>query len=271
MILTTLLAAGLATATAGQASDADWAADPVWYDGLVEKATYTATREIYGRDREYEAVFLTNKEQHAIDTLTKATGSGAITAEVWKHNQIEVIPTPNYDYKFVATSHLTTEGLGLTRLDVSEQEFCGTSFKQYQADGENAWDFFQFSYMPGSGRVEAMVETDDDKPTVAFNALPLWLRDFDFQTGGEVDFYLLPDQKSNRTTPHEPVDATARMVGTSDEGHQIVVTAGNQPLGLFTMATDRLHVMVSFESNDGRQTYELKSLQRTDYWTTNGR
>jgi hypothetical protein len=110
------------------APDASFADDPIWHDGFVEEARYDAHRVIYGEPRKFEAVFFTNKEQHDTTTQTKASASTQ-THEVWKHNQVEVVPTPNYDYKFIATSHLAVSDLTLTRLDVSSQEFCGTSFR----------------------------------------------------------------------------------------------------------------------------------------------
>src|SRR5690554_3368190 len=123
-----------------------WKTDPTWHDGLVEKATYDAKRVIYGRARSYEAVVFTNKEQHDKNTLTKSDKS-TDTVEVFKHNHIEVVPTPNYDYKFATTSHLAVDDLRLTRLDASSQEFCGTSFKQYLLNG-SALNYWAFSYFP---------------------------------------------------------------------------------------------------------------------------
>src|SRR5687767_4968668 len=68
---------------------AGWADDPVWHDGLAEKAVYAASRVVYHEPRAYEAVFFTNKEQHDRKTLTKAEASKD-TIEVWKFNQVEV-------------------------------------------------------------------------------------------------------------------------------------------------------------------------------------
>ena len=273
LLLATLALSGLISAAA-QDAPADWADDPVWYDGLVEKATYDASRVVYGKPRAYEAVFLTNKEQHEVETYTKATPESGETVEVWKHNQIEVIPTPNYDYKYTTTSHLTTGGLGLTRLDCGEQEFCGTSFKQYLKAGEGVWDYFQFSYMPGAGRVTARVEAGGaggGGPVVPFNALPLWLRDFDFGKMGTTTFRLLPDQKSNRLTPHEPVGALVRYREATEDGHRLELVVEGELVGTFEMADDRRHVMLGYESADGEQTYRLKAVERVDYWSTNGK
>ena len=267
----TLLPLGLSIFLMAQEPATDavaWDADPVWYDGLVEKATYDATRVIYGRPRTYEAVFLTNKEQHDTATWTKDMG-GDETVEVWKHNQIEVVPTPNYDYKFTTTSHTSVDGQVLTRLDMSESEYCGTTFKQYlDTDDQPGGDlgYFSFSYMPASGRVSDTVAGGSG--VVAFNSLPLYLRGYDFNGRADEAITLLPDQKSNRTTPHEPVEATITYAEETDDGHVLTVTTGGEELGTFTMAKDRLHVMLAYEG-DG-QTYELKGVERVNYWTIEG-
>ena len=252
----------------------DWANDPAWHDGLVEKATYSATRVIYGKPRPYTAVFFTNKEQHDLQTQTKATGSDQ-TIEVWKFNQVEVVPTPNYDYKFVTTSHHTVQNLILTRLDCSSQEFCGTSFKQYLSrltdvrSDSRSWEYFSFSYMPESGRVTAVVRDRGDPGLVPFNSLPLWLRNFDFSRSGPVRFLLLPDQKSNRATPYEPVEAEIRPAGEEGGSYKLELHAGGKPVGTFWMAKDRAQVMTRYRGADG-QGYDLQKVERVDYWTIRG-
>ena len=248
-----------------------WASDPVWHDGLVEKATYDASRVVYGKPRAYSAVFLTNKEAHDPKTLTKSPGGGP-WVEVWKFNQIEVIPTPNYDYKYEATCHLTTDGRWLlTRLDAASQEWCGATFKQYELmsglnGGPAAWDYFGFCYLPGTGRVEKKVSGGDGVPVVAFNSLPLYLRNFDFISKVDEKIRLLPDQKTNRPAPVDPVDATVRYAGTEEVGHKLELVVGGKVIGTFHFAPDRLHVMTAYEGPDG-QTYKLKEVERTDYWT----
>lgn len=252
---------------------AAWASDPVWHDGLVEKATYDASRVVYGKPRTYTAVFLTNKEAHDPKTLTKYAGKGGPWVEVWKFNQVEVIPTPNYDYKYEVTCHLTTDGRWLlTRLDAASQEFCGATFKQYELTdglkngGPAAWDYFGFCYLPGTGRVEAKVSADGGAPVVAFNSLPLYLRDFDFISKVDEKIRLLPDQKMNHPAPAEPAEATVRYAGTEGAGHKLEVVQDGKVIGTFHFAPDRLHVMTAYEGAEG-QTYKLKTVERTDYWT----
>jgi hypothetical protein len=262
------------------AQSSDWKSDPIWHDGLVEKATYAASRVIYGKPRSYEAVFFTNKEQHDTKTWTKSDKS-TTTVEVFKHNQVEVIPTPNYDYKFVTTSHLTVDGLKLTRLDMSSQEFCGTSFRQYQLTGESlasSFSYFGYSYFPEQGRVQKTVSQPSGTPVVAYNGLPVWLRSYDFAGKPTVSFLMLPDQKNNRATPADPVKAEVRYLGEDEAGHKLQVSANTMGDGLVKMAPtatiwfakDRQHVMTKFQSADGNQTYELKGQERVNYWTIKG-
>ena len=249
-----------------------WSSDPIWYDGLVEQATYDAQMTLYGRPRSFEAVVLTNKEQHDLSTRTKADGS-TDTVEVWKHNYIEVAPTPNYDYKFVTTSHFAVDDLTLTRFDFSSQEWCGTSFKQYQRAGDG-WDYWSFSYMPEAGRVSGQVSAGD-APTVPLNGLSLFLRGYDFDAREPLDLWVLPDQKMNRPSEYKPVHATVRFIEETSDGYQLSVdTSPSEPgsmstqvnLGTFVFAKDRQHVMLSATFGNG-DSYELKSLDRVDYWT----
>ncbi len=259
-----------ASAPSGAAAAGDWRTDPVWYDGLVEKATYDASRVIYGRPRAYTAVAFTNKEQHDRQTMTKTSGS-TDTVEVFKHNWREDVPTPNYVYHFTTTSHFTTdESLEFVRLDVGSQEYCGTSFKQYlRKPGAREIDYWSFSYMPEAGRVSDTIRTDTRKPTVAHDGLSLWLRSYDFQNRPTLQIALLPDQTSNRETSPKPLDATVKYVALEDDGHRLEVSVDGRTIGTYWMAPDRLHVMTRYEGVDG-QTYRLTGLERSEYWTIKG-
>lgn len=266
----------------GVARGDGWANDRVWNDGLVEKATYSASRLIYGKAGAYEAIFFTNKEHHDRETLTKADNSTDVI-EVWKHNQVEVVPTPNYDYKFLTTTHLATKDLQLTRLDASSQEFCGTSFKQYwrapvmtdspeRFEPASSLQYFSFSYMPEAGRHTALIHAAP-LPIVAEDSLPLWLRNYDFAKREAVRISLLPTQKSNRPTDHEPLEVEVRFVEEQADAYvlsvQDVRSDRSVQRGTFWMAKDRLHVMLRHEGVDG-QRYELKQLSRVNYWTITG-
>lgn len=267
LALSTLLALHLIQ-TPSAPNNVTWITDPVWHDGLVEKATYKASRVIYGQPRPYTAIFFTNKEQHDCTTWTKASKS-TNTMEVFKHNQIEDIPTPNYTYHFVTTSHLTTNGLLLTAFQHSSQEFCGTSFRLLKATNTTPgqeYHLTSFSYMPEAG-LNSSTFRNSELPLIPEDTLPLYLRNFPFADGTKVQIRLLPSQKSNRPTPTQPFAATLRYAGLDNNLHKVELVANQDLRGVYWLAPDRLHVMVRYESADRTQTYELQSQERTDYWT----
>jgi hypothetical protein len=242
-----------------------WKTDPIWHDGLVEKAVYNATRVVYAHPRHYQMIIFTNKEQHDLKTDTKSDTSKD-TVEVWKHNQIEDIPTPNYHYHYETTTHLDVNTLDLTRLDCSSQEFCGTSFKQYLRQfPAQSWSYWAFSYLPEQGRIQGTV-TQSQHKVVAADSLPLYLRDFDFAGQGVQEVALLPDQTNNNNVKFEPVEAQIRFAGEDGDSYKLQVLANGKTLGTYWMAKDRLHVMTRYQGADG-QTYELANVSRVNYWT----
>ena len=269
LLLVTGLSAMMPAAaeTATTAADEAWSKDPIWHDGLVEKATYAASRVVYGKPRAYEAIFFTNKEQHDARTWTKADKSDK-TVEVWKFNQVEVIPTPNYDYKYVTTAHVSVRDRWLTRLDCSSQEFCGTSFKQFlmktmpKGEKPGALSYWGFSYMPEAGRVTAEVPD-----AVAVDALPLTLRGYPFGAPG-IKMHLLPSQKSNHPTAHKPVIGGVSYRGEDGDAYKLELSGDGLAGGTYWMAKDpaRRHIMLKYRGADG-QTYDLKSVERVNYWT----
>jgi hypothetical protein len=120
--------------------------------------------------------------------------------------------------------------------------------------------------MPEAGRVETKY-SEGDGPIVAGDSLPLFLRDYDFAARRAMPISLLPSQKSNRPTGSEPVNAVIHFVGEEADSYRLELRTNNGTvLGTYWMAKDRLHIMLRYEGFDG-QRYELKSIERVNYWT----
>ncbi len=262
---TPVIAAVLALLLISSTRADEWKHDKTWYDGLVEKAVYSASRVVYGTPRVYDAVFIICKEKHDRATLTKANQSSD-TIEVWKFNQVEDIPTPNYTYHYLTTVHFTTKDWLLTRLDCGESEWCGTSFKQIirRAD-DSGWDYRAFSYMPEAGAVRTKLTARS--LFLPMDGLPLALRDFDFAAKKEVSFSTYRSQKSNQQTIGPVMSAEVHFAGEEPDGYKLEVSIDGKLAGTYWFAKDRLHVMTRYESADASQKYELKSLNRVNYWT----
>lgn len=122
---------------------------------------YQAVDTIYGQPRRYTRVMLLNREwlnpvQRVKSDDPKAAASGkdgnAAGSEipVFKLNLMEEIPTQNYNYRYMVTVFLNRESLEPEKLAASSQEWCGTTFKQFQwlPDGLKVRGF---SYFEGEG------------------------------------------------------------------------------------------------------------------------
>jgi hypothetical protein len=268
-----LLAAAALQPVGAGAAGAKWRDDPIWHDGLAEKAVYEATRTIYGKERTYLARAYTDKERADPKSSVKIEdGSGV---EVFKHHWSEIVPTENYDYRFSTMAYVRTDDLSPFKLTASTQEDCGASFKELWRDREHLrWS--QSVYFPGSGRSEGEFERHRD--TALFDALTLTLRDFPFDAPADLSLRVIPTQKDTHATSFEPVVRTVRCAGKSAQdlpigkldAHELdLLTPEGVVEARFWFAADgtapTLHALVRYEGPGG-VTFRLKSLERTAYW-----
>ncbi len=257
-----------------------WDVNPVWYDGKAEYATYAATRTIYGVERKYDAVLITNKQQMDPQTMTKSENWQAPgQVEVFKHNLREVIPTENYDYKFLTTVFLRTADWSPFKLTMSSQEDCGATFKQVVAADGKRVAVDSFVYFPGGGETELEYDQPDDFQF--HDGLTLSLRGSPFDTisrtdGWQRSLQVLPDQTDTHATGMRPMEAEVSYAGLEMlslpigevEAHRLeVVMDGGVNLYWFAGdgGQDWLHIMVKYEGADGVE-YALKSKKWWAYW-----
>lgn len=256
-----------ASAFAGDA----WRTDRAWYDGLAEKCTYQATRTIYGAPRSYTAIAYTNKEN--VDPKTTCKSEDDRGVESFKHHWSERVPTERYDYDFSTMSYVEVDGMRPFKLQAATQEDCGASFKELVRDGKR-YRWLDSVYFPGGGIREGRCDGD----AIPFDALTVWLRDFDFEAKKDVAVSVLPMQKDTHRVPFEPVARTVRFVGTSDvsvpfgkvRAHELaLVDPAGTTEARYWFAADAaaplLHVLVKFSGPQGIA-YELATHERTAYW-----
>ncbi|MCZ6837248.1 MAG: hypothetical protein O7G85_15845 [Planctomycetota bacterium] len=257
----------------------DWKTDPAWHQGKAEWALYDATRPVYGQPRAYEATIFTNKQRMDPETTTKASDwQDPRSIEVFKHNVSELIPTPNYVYRFLTTAFVRTDTLELFKLTASTQEDCGSTFKQF-TQNQGTINEQSFSYFANEGERHVSFQAPDH---LAFHdTLSLTLRDYPFQASikPELELQLVPDQTSTHQTGATPAPARVRYVSLESislpygdlEAHHLVVeheTDGKSSQSEYWFASDpgMRHVMVKYEGPYGLR-YELKRLDWWAYWS----
>ncbi len=265
--------------------NSSWRTDAVWYDGKAEYAVYDAHRPIYGKDRHYEAVLITNKQQMDPKTTTKsADWKAAGQVEVFKHNLREVIPTENYVYKYLTTAFVRADDLRPFKLTMSSQEDCGATFKHFVADGSRV-KVDTFVYFPDDG--PRHFEYAEPGGMQFQDDLSLALRGYPFDNPPKEAMILgvVPDQTFTHATPGTPTKSRITYQGKEMldlpigkvEAYKLqVVMEGSDGADIpgggvatYWFAADGgaewLHIMVKYDGPFGVK-YELKSKKRWDYW-----
>ncbi len=250
-----------------------WRTDEIWFDGQAEKCVYRATRTIYGKERDYDAIAYTDKEKLDPATTTKsATDAGILT---FKHHWSEIIPTENYAYRFSTCIHTGADTLQTEKFTVGTQEDCGASFK-LATHQKTGFDWFDSVYFPGAGQRNGTLPGAFQTHFV--DELPLLLRDYDFEHPADKFLLLVPSQKDTHQVDWTPfpvrVMRTERAtlevpMGKLDAQHLLVqATKGDWHADYWFAADGKpplLHVLLKYVGPDG-QTYALKSQERTAYW-----
>ncbi|MBL8863292.1 MAG: hypothetical protein JNK02_14950 [Planctomycetes bacterium] len=265
MILTALIASACAL------SAGTWRTDPAWYDGRAEVCVYEATRTIYGVERRYEARAYTNKE--LLDERRGVKAEGQQGLEVFKHHWSERVPTEKYDYDFSTMSYARTSDLSPWKLTAATQDDCGASFKEVWRVG-SGYAFWESVYFPGAGRRSGELE----RGFVFFDALPLTLRDYDFEAKRDLVLAVLPSQKDVRAVSFVPERRTVRFAGTAEldlpigklRAHELVLLRpdGSTEARYWFDAdgsAPALHVLVRHEGPGGVG-YRLARRERSAYW-----
>lgn len=274
------------SSTTSSPSASSWRTDPAWHQGKAEWAVYDAEREIYGTARTYEATIFTNQQHMDPATTVKAADASAPgTIAVFKHNVSEIVPTDNYDYRFLTTAFVRSDTLEPYKIVASTQEDCGASYKQFVFDGGDGGQVRSLSavYFPGAGLREETWRLPGMSRHFRFHDdLTLTLRDFPFDApeAADVMMKLIADQTNTRETPGRWAEAQVHYEGrvTLDvpygqvDAHHLRVT--HEPMGgvsesHYWFAAEReamRHVLVQYRGPYG-VSYRLKRLDWWAYWS----
>jgi hypothetical protein len=250
-----------------------WATASVWDDGLAEVARYRASRVAEGALRDYEAVFITVKEDFDARELVKADPPYGVRpiVTVLKQNVVREIPTPNYDVRMM-TSTFVERALParLLKLTSGSHEWCGNTWKALRSrDGRATYEWASYFDGEGDGRQALELREGD----LAEDQLALVLRGLTFREGVTLETRLLPSLATTRGGSPEWQDATIRVVGAESvtvpagtfRTWRVEVRVGD---GFITLWFDAAgtHPLIKQLSARG-DTLELTRLERRAYWS----
>jgi hypothetical protein len=249
-----------------------WATASVWDDGLAEVAHYRASRVAEGELRDYEAVFITVKEDFDARDLVKADPPYGVRpiVTVLKQNVVREIPTPNYDVRMMTSTFVERAAPArLLKLTSGSHEWCGNTWKALRSrDGRATYEWASYFDGEGDGRQALELREGD----LAEDQLALALRGLTFREGLALETRLLPSLATTRGGSPEWEDATIRVIGAES----VTVPAGTfrawrvevgLGTGFITLWFDAAgtHPLVKQLSARG-DTLELARLERRAYW-----
>ncbi len=246
-------------------------ADALWDDGRAEFAVYRGTIERYGVTRPLGAKLIVVKEEFdtAAGVKSDAGPAAGRTRPVFKLVTMLEFPTGTYSYRQVATAFLDRETAALEKLAMSSTEACGIAYVQVRPRG-TAWRHESHSYFEGEGDRDLLLALRADRPTVAADALALWLRRLDLTKAQTIAVDLLPTQLSSRVRATALVPATIEVAGAADEHGWFVMVRSVDAQGApvfdrwwFDRAAP--HGLVRYKGADGRALLRTKVL-RLAYW-----
>ena len=252
----------------------EWAKNSLWDDGQAEVAIYDATKEIYGKSRPFEYVYILVKEEFNKAYKVKTDDySRDDLYPVMKINKFCRIETMIYPYHFLTSLFIHRDNPErLHKLSHTSQEWCGNTSKEFLEKGSK-YQYNYMSYFDGEGSGQEKVEMGpwfEDQ-------LSYTLRTLDFQDGLNFEVTLYPTQVTNKADIPKPLKAQVSISKPDptelallkadfiDEPWKISISKSNQQTITYWINGSYPNYLLKMESSDGRSLL-LKEIKRDKYW-----
>lgn len=248
-------------------------ADSLWDDGRAEITVYEGTIERYGVARPLAARIIVVKEDMDMEQSVKSA-AGPVegrTRPMLKQNLIRDFRTGTYDYHQMCSTFLDRRSGNVAKLVMSSSEGCGITFVEL-LPSSHGWDRVSHSYWDGEGdSTQHGIDGEFGHPGTPMDALPLWLRRLDLESGQKFMAYLLPSQVSNRVASLRVMPWQIEIIGRADKNGLPVLVHDRSDPG--ASRTDRYwfdpvwpHPLVRFEGGADATVLTRVKTTRLAYW-----
>ena len=253
----------------------DWAKNQLWDDGMAEVAIYEATKEIYGKSRPFDYVYILVKEEFNKSYQVKTDDySRDDLYAVMKINKFCRVETLAYPYHFLTSIFVHRDNPeSLHKLSHTSQEWCGNTSKEFLEKG-NKYQYSYMSYFDGEGSGQIKIE----KGPWFEDQLSYTLRTLDFKDGLAFDILLYPTQVTNKANTPKPIKAQVNIEKSNieddleglkedliQEPWKISITKEDQGSMTYWINGTYPNYLLKMESSDGRS-LQLKEIKRDKYW-----
>lgn len=185
-----------------------WATDKLWDDGTAEVAIYQAERNVYGRTRYYDYVYILVKETFNEKYQVKTDDYNRNDLfDVMKINKFARIETENYPYHYLSSLFLKRDDpVHLYKFTNSSQEWCGNTFKHFSQQN-GGYEYIYDSYWDQEGRGSTTLP-----PDVFFeDQLSYLLRTLKFKNDTRFDCQIVESQITNKAPQPKIYESTVTI------------------------------------------------------------
>jgi len=253
--------------------DFKWASDKLWEDGKAEVAIYRAERNVYGKIRFFDYVYILVKETFNDEYQVKTDDyTRNDLFDVMKINKFARIETDEYPYHYLSSIFLKREDpVHLYKFTNSSQEWCGNTFKHFNREN-NQYIYHYDSYWDQEGRGSRTLPPD----VLYEDQLSYTLRTLDFEEGLAFDCKIIESQVTNKAPL--PRIYNARIMVQKNEGKleepdsfdmenswKIQVQLAAEKVNLYWIADKYPNQLLKMTAWDGRKLM-LKRIYRDAYW-----
>ncbi len=245
-----------------------------WQDGKAEVVKYQATRDRYGKKREFTMDWVTVKEEFDPELLVKSDSPGnKDNLPIMKSHAVFTMPTDNYDYHFASSIFFRRDRPAqLVKAHLTSHEWCGITTKFLDLKGDVP-RYTYHSYFESEN--DGVTELAWPEGGVMEEQLMGMVRAIPFdEAGWSAPVQVLSRQLTSHMRPLQWRDGVlkvrgAREVedvrGTSHKVWHVVFESRGEDLLTYDVSQDKGHVVIAHSGPDG-VTLRLREEVRWAYW-----
>jgi len=245
----------------------EWAQNKLWEDGLAEVNQYKAERMVYGRPRKFTYTYVLVKETFNEEYNVKTDNYDRNDLfPVMKVNLFCRIPADNYPYHYLSSLFFRRENTAqLHKFTNSSQEWCGNTFKLFEARPNSGMRFTYHSYWDGQGDGSAQISSN-----VLFEDQLLYsLRSLKFSDGLAFEAPVYPSQISSKATIPKSQNATFTVftdtLPQQGKAWKVILQYTGSESIRYWFGQEYPNKLLKMEAWDGRK-MRLESSERYAYW-----
>jgi len=247
--------------------DTSWAQKKTWDDGKAEVTKYTATRNVYGKTREFEYTYIVVKEVFNEEYNVKTDDyRRSDLFPVMKVNKFCSFETKAYPYHYLTSLFFKQEKpQQLYKLTNTSQEWCGNTAKSF-LNKKDHYLFEYMSYWDGQGNGSMKVSNQ----ALFEDQLSYTLRSLKFEDGLQFNTEIYSSQVSSKVSAPLAIKSSfsvsKEIENDASALWKVMVEKENQQRLTFWFEPNYPNTLIKMEAY-GDRSLSIDTTYRDAYWS----